>query len=50
MRTPPDGDDAEFSDLEPRVTVVMSLNSLYCMYDVFGMLKNIIQLYTYRPT
>lgn len=47
MTTPSDGDDAEFSDLEPRVTVVIILISLYCMYDVVGMLKNIIQLYTY---
>lgn len=47
MTTPSVGDDAELSDIEPRVTVVISLISLYCMYDV-GMLKNItIQLYTY---
>lgn len=43
MTTPSVGADAEFPDLEPRVTVVISLISLYCMYDVVGMLKNIIQ-------
>lgn len=47
MTTPSVGADAGFSDLEPSVTVVISLISLYCMYDVVGMLKNIIQLYTY---
>lgn len=47
MTTPSDGDDAKFSDLEPRVTVVIIVIFLYCMYDVVGMLKNIIQLYTY---
>lgn len=47
MTTPSVGDDAELSDIEPRVTVVISLISLYCMYDVVGILKNMIQLYTY---
>lgn len=47
MTTPSVEADAGFSDLEARVTVVISLISLYCMYDVIGMLKNIIELYTY---